>query len=124
MKSIVLLRLVLLLILAGVGILIARGFEWSALAQSPSRTYTMDQKNTAFGPQRLVIPRGATVTFENHDVSEHNVTLSRPQGDKTLNKDLGTFPPGQKVSYTFEQSGVVRVHCKIHPEMTATITVR
>jgi plastocyanin len=43
---------------------------------------------------------------------------------KPRNVDLGTFPPGHKTSYSFEQPGTVRVHCKIHPEMTATIVVR
>ncbi len=124
MKRIVLLRLALLVGIGIVGILMLRDSQSSALAQAGSRTYTIDQKNNAFVPQRLVIPRGATVIFVNDDAAEHNVTLAIPEHDRTLSKDLGTFPPGQKVSYTFEQPGIVRVHCNIHPEMTATITVR
>jgi plastocyanin len=124
MTRIVLLRLALLAGIEIVGILMLRDSQSSALAQAGSKTYTIDQKNNTFVPQRLFIPRGATVIFVNDDAAEHNVTLAIPKDDQTLTKNLGTFPPGQKVSYTFEQTGLVRVHCNIHPEMTATITVR
>ena len=94
------------------------------LTRVQAKTYTMDQKNNQFVPQKLVVPREATVVFKNDDADEHNVTLAIPENDKTLNKNLGTFPPGEKTSYTFETPGVVRVHCNLHPEMTATIVVR
>ncbi len=84
----------------------------------------MDQKNNKFVPQKLVVPRGANVVFKNDDADEHNITLGIPENGKTLNKNLGTFPPGEKTSYTFETPGVVRVHCNLHPEMTGTIVVR
>ena len=124
MKTIVLLRLALLFSITVTGILIARGSQRSALAQTHTRKYRMDQRNTRFVPQRLVIPRGATVTFENHDVSEHNVTLDLPEGNQTLHKDMGTFPPGRRFPTPSTRPGEIRVHGKIHPEMTATIMVR
>lgn len=123
MKKIVFMRLAALVGVAVVGVLLTCGSQLAG-AQERSRTYKVDQKNTAFVPQHLVVRRGATVTFENHDSTEHNVTLAMPEAGKTVNRDLGTFPPGQKVSYTLEQPGIVRVHCNIHPEMTATIVVR
>jgi len=125
MKIVLRARVGLLVIIAvAAATLLRRGPDSVVFAQGRSKNYVIDQESTAFHPQRLVVPRGATVVFENHDVTEHNVTLALPEGGKTVNVDLGTFPPGQKVSYTFEHSGTVRVHCSIHPEMTATIVVR
>jgi plastocyanin len=127
MKVIVCARIALLVgvaLVVAVGLVFKRQGHLIALAQGHMKAYVMDQKKTAFMPQQLSIPRGATVTFQNDDVTEHNVTLAIPQDDGILDEDIGTFPPGQKVSYTFKHPGTVRVHCKIHPEMKAIIMVR
>ena len=74
--------------------------------------------NFSFGPGTLVIPVGATVTWTNHDMTDHTVTA-----------DIGLFASGSLASgaafsHTFRTAGSFPYHCSIHPYMTGTITVR
>jgi len=87
------------------------------------RHFAMDQKGMQFQPHELVVPLGSTVTFENDDVTAHNVMWPSIGGDKKLGHNLGTFPPSHSVSFTFDHPGVVPVLCNIHPEMAAYIVV-
>jgi plastocyanin len=81
--------------------------------------FTLAQKHKTFQPQVLAVPTGSTVTFPNHDPIFHNVfSLSGPQPF-----DLGLYRGGQSRTRTFQQPGVYRVFCNIHPEMTALVLV-
>jgi plastocyanin len=77
------------------------------------------QKNRAFIPDLLVIPRGTTVEFPNGDPFHHNVFSK----SRAAQFDLDRYPQGQSKSYTFEQVGLVQLFCNIHPEMRAVIVV-
>jgi len=91
----------------------------------PARHAVMDQKDLLFQPHILVVQTGATVDFVNSDRVDHNVYWpSVLQGTKKLpGKNLGTWPQGEKRSFTFDQPGVVPVLCNVHPEMTGYILV-
>lgn len=79
----------------------------------------LTQKHKTFHPQVLAVPAGALVTFPNQDPIFHNVfSLSGPQPF-----DLGLYRAGQSRALTFQQPGVYRVFCNIHPEMTALLLV-
>lgn len=74
----------------------------------------------AFGPARLTVPRGTTVTWINQDSDAHTVTAT---GEKPLFKS----PPldtGDRYAFTFEKAGSYRYFCSIHPSMTGTIVVQ
>lgn len=81
--------------------------------------FSLTQKHKTFQPQVLAVPTGSTVAFPNHDPIFHNVfSLSGPQPF-----DLGLYRAGQARVRTFNQPGVYRVFCNIHPEMTALVLV-
>lgn len=72
-----------------------------------------------FTPAVLPLVRGTTVDFYNDDDIFHNVfSLSVP---KVF--DLGIYPVGTSKLVTFHDTGVVKLHCNIHPQMTSTILV-
>jgi plastocyanin len=77
------------------------------------------QKDTAFQPTLLIVPRGATVAFPNEDPFFHNVFSY----SKAKRFDLGRYPRGESKSVTFEEAGVVRVFCEVHKWMRAVVLV-
>ena len=88
-------------------------------AGMPPRHATILQKNEAFEPRVLAIPRGSTVDFPNGDPFFHNVfSLSRH-----ANFDLGRYPRNESRSRRFDTPGLVKVFCHIHSHMTASIMV-
>lgn len=79
----------------------------------------MRQENETFVPHVVAITRGSTVTFPNADPIFHNVfSLSRG-----ATFDLGRYPRGQTRSEKFAKPGLVKVYCRIHSQMSATILV-
>ncbi|MGE5175825.1 MAG: carboxypeptidase regulatory-like domain-containing protein [Hyphomicrobiales bacterium] len=83
------------------------------------KTAVLDQRGMRFVPHVLLITRGDTVRFLNHDDVPHNVfSLDHER------YNLGTFTRGQTRSRVFSESlGVYTQYCSIHPGMTAYIFV-
>jgi len=77
----------------------------------------MDQRNLQFLPQVLAVRVGTTVKFPNGDRVFHNV-FSFKDGKKF---DLGIYPVGAVKHVRFDQPGVSRLFCNIHPKMAAYI---
>lgn len=73
--------------------------------------------NFAFSPRALSVRVGTRVTFTNRDMTTHTVTA-----DGGL-FNSGNLPSGQSVSFTFTGRGSFAYHCRIHPNMTGTISV-
>ncbi len=94
----------------------------------PGRTFTapakhaeIDQKDLVFHPHVLPVLAGTTVDFLNSDDVLHNV-FSPDKCAESFN--LGTWPKGQKRSYTFKQPDCQAVIlCNVHPEMSAYVVV-
>jgi plastocyanin len=85
----------------------------------PLTTSEMRQEHETFVPHVLAITRGSTVTFPNADPIFHNVfSLSR-----IATFDLGRYPEGHSRAETFSQAGLVKLYCRIHSQMSATILV-
>lgn len=82
-------------------------------------TVEMATEGKQFVPRLLVVPRGSTVVFPNHDPFNHNVFSLSP-GAKF---DLGLFGRGENHSVDFASSGVVRVYCNVHAQMRGLILV-
>jgi plastocyanin len=77
----------------------------------------LDQRNLTFYPHVLAVRTGTTVEFPNSDRVFHNVFSFR-DGKRF---DLGMYPVGTMRPVTFEQSGLSRLFCNIHPNMAAYV---
>jgi len=81
-------------------------------------TITMQGKK--FKPHVVVVPLGATVDFPNEDPIFHNAFSVSGQNSF----DLELYKRPKSGVNTFQNPGVVRVYCNIHPQMSAVILVR
>ncbi len=86
----------------------------------PRGRATVEQRNKAFVPNFIVVPRGTDVEFPNWDHFDHNV-FSISKAAPAF--DLDRYPYGQSKTRTFDKVGVVQTFCNIHPEMRAMIVV-
>jgi plastocyanin len=84
---------------------------------TPSRKVVVDQRNLSFFPHVLAVRVGTTVEFPNNDKVFHNV-FSWRDGKKF---DLGMYPKGAVKRIVFDQPGLARLFCNIHPNMAAYI---
>jgi plastocyanin len=77
------------------------------------------QEHETFLPRVVAITRGSTVDFPNGDPFFHDVfSLS-----SAASFDLGHYAPGKSRAQTFPKAGLVKVYCKIHSQMSASILV-
>ena len=90
---------------------------------APKDHPVMDQKGLMFSPHVMVVQQGTTVEFLNSDTVQHNVFWTAIGGDKKLGHNLGTWPKGEKRSFTFDKPGAVPVLCNVHPEMAGYVIV-
>ena len=91
--------------------------------EAPAKHVTMDQKHMEFDPHVMVVFKGTTVDFLNSDATMHNVFWPDIGGDKKLKCNLGTWPQGQKKSFTFNDVGAASLLCNVHPEMSGYVVV-
>lgn len=91
----------------------------AATSSLRSDGWVMQQKNLAFNPFVLVIPRGASVSFPNFDQTRHHVYSFSPAGPF----ELKLYGSGEARSVRFTKIGTVAVGCNIHDQMTAFIRV-
>ncbi|MSS72969.1 MAG: hypothetical protein EXS64_15970 [Candidatus Latescibacteria bacterium] len=91
-----------------------------SLRYSPPAAHPrVTQRAKTFIPPVLPVLVGTTVDFPNEDTIYHNVfSYAKP---KRL--ELGRYPPGSSRSVTFDKSGVVKLFCEIHENMSAYILV-
>jgi len=81
---------------------------------------TVTMKSKAFVPRVTVVSVGGKVEFPNQDSIFHNVFSV--SGENRFDLELYKKPKsGFKV---FEQPGVVRIYCNIHPQMSGFVLVR
>lgn len=94
----------------------------SALGGQPGATAseahaTVRISDFKFKPFELTVPRGAEVTFANHDSTKHEPA-------KAGSFDTGPIAPGRSESVRFARPGTYRYVCTIHPSMHGKIVVR
>ncbi len=92
-----------------------------AVYPPPTAHAVMDQRGLVFIPHVMAVQQGTTVDFLNSDHDRHNVYFLYDETGDTL--DIGTWGPGQAVSHTFKESGLVIALCQLHLEMAAHILV-
>ena len=90
---------------------------------APTTHPVMDQKGLMFSPHIMAVQQGTTIDFQNSDTVQHNVFWTAIGTDKKAGKNLGTWPKGEKRSFTFDKPGIVPLLCNVHPEMAAYIVV-
>jgi plastocyanin len=80
-------------------------------------TVAVTIKGFAFNPNAISAKVGEVVGFVNNDTTAHTATLD-DGSCSTENIDAGA-----SMSLSFSAAGTYPFHCKIHPNMTGTITV-
>src|SRR5580704_18838561 len=90
---------------------------------APKEHPVMDQKGLMFAPHIMLVLQGTTVEFLNSDTVQHNVFWTAIGSDKKLGHNLGTWPKGEKRSFTFDKPGVVPLLCNAHPDMAGYLIV-
>lgn len=83
------------------------------------RSYTINQKNKRFTPHVLAVPIGSELNLPNGDPIFHNA-FSTFSGQPF---DTGLYPPGSTQKVVLRRSGVVRIFCNIHSNMSAVVVV-
>lgn len=133
LASLVLLSVMAVLVFAAIGLAQSSVDQGSSnqysLGQPPSSVSSLQPdpvQNTlminihdhTFDPAQLNVPPKTTVTWTNNDMMPHTVT-----SDDGKLFDSGALQPGQSYSVWFDGSGTVTYHCKIHPDMKASLIV-
>lgn len=90
-----------------------------SLLPLPRERARLIQKDQAFVPRVIAVPRGELVDFPNMDPIFHNVFSVSP----AKRFDLGKYPRPQSRTVRFEKPGIVNVFCDIHSDMAAYIVV-
>ena len=85
----------------------------------PQTNKVISTKNKEFTPNILAITVGSEVSFPNMDRILHNVFSVSPESTF----DLGLYSAGTSKTVTFEEAGVIYVHCNVHHSMQADILV-
>ncbi len=90
----------------------------AAAAARPS-TAEMKSASKRFQPRVIVVSKNGTVEFPNADPIYHNV-FSVSGANRF---DLGLYRSGATRPRTFEETGLVRIYCNIHPQMVGFVLV-
>jgi plastocyanin len=84
------------------------------------RSAQIDQRDLQFVPRVIAVSPGSTVSFPNSDPVMHNVFHPSLRAGGF---DLGTYPQGERRSFTFDDEGAYVIFCHVHPEMVAYVVV-
>ena len=79
---------------------------------------TAGMEGFAFQPADVTAAVGETITWTNADSAPHTVTLD----DDSCSTD--NIAQGASAGLVFDAAGTYPYHCKIHPNMTGTITIQ
>ena len=95
-----------------------RGTAPDAPAEAKAGPGIVSISSFLFGPERLIVAPGTTVTWTNTDRSPHQVSVK----DRPLRS--GIILRGQSESLTFNEPGTYDYACGLHPSMKGTIEVK
>jgi plastocyanin len=84
---------------------VAGAVGWSAVAAHADSSVSI--AGFAFSPHTTTITAGETVTWTNHDGTDHTVTADNGAFDSTL-------ADGQSFSFTFANPGTYAYYCRFH----------
>jgi plastocyanin len=87
-------------------------------ARRPSGPGTVAIAEFLFGPEKITVKQGETITWTNVDDSPHQVTV---QGETTLRTPV--VLKGQSTALKFDYAGTYGYICGLHPSMKGQIEV-
>jgi plastocyanin len=87
-------------------------------AQQTGGAVEVNIDNFSFGPERITVPAGTTVTWTNRDDIPHTVVSD----DKLFKSRV--LDTDEKFSYTFSRPGTYAYFCSVHPKMTGKVVVQ
>ena len=102
---------------------VGQAVVWLTGDQAPAgtpATVEIATEDKQFVPRLIVVPRGSTVAFPNHDPFNHNVFSVSPEGPF----DLGLYGRGTAKSVRFDRAGVIEVYCNVHASMRGLVVVQ
>ena len=85
-------------------------------AMAAPRTHVVEMAKMKFGAMPAGVRIGDTIVWVNKDIVRHTATAQ----DGSFNADL---MPGARGRTLIRKAGVIRVLCKFHPGMRATLRV-
>jgi plastocyanin len=97
----------------------------AAASPSPAAGVTVKMVETAFEPDRITIPAGTPVTWDNTSLSTHTVTAEGGAFDSGSDP-AEWLQSGQKFSFTFTAPGTFNYYCLPHQQlgMVGTVVVQ
>ena len=107
------LRLGTLGLVGGVGLALS-----SVAGARKQQTRTVVIKNFRFQPAHITIKPGTKVIWINNDSTQHTATANNGAFNS------GLLRKGQSYSHTFGRAGKKPYHCRPHPFMRGSITVK
>jgi plastocyanin len=121
MRRIILLMTVAALVVVGtllaVSVAGAQKHPTAKAQKHPTKTVLI--QNFSFKPAHITIKRGTKVRWINMDFDVHTATANNGKSF-----DSGLLFPRQRYTHTFKRAGKQRYHCKIHPDMKASVVVK
>ena len=93
----------------------AGGGGCSASSEAPA--VTVNIQNFAFAPPEVTAAVGETIGWTNGDSTAHTATTDDG------GCDTGNIAQNATAGLVFDAAGTYAYHCKIHPNMTGTITI-
>jgi plastocyanin len=82
---------------------------------------SVSQRNRAFSPREVTVPRGGSIVFVNDDGDLLHHVHSLSTG---ATFDIGEQAAGTSVPVRFANAGMFEVRCGIHPRMLLRVTVQ
>jgi hypothetical protein len=95
------------------------GPRWFWQPREQPRLRRIVQRNHAFTPHALAVVAGSQVEFLNLDRVYHNAFSV----SSARRFDFGKYAPGRADTVLFERTGVINLHCDIHPEELGFVVV-
>jgi len=121
MKRVILLMTVAALVVVGTlfVVSVAGAHKHPTARAHKHPTTTVLIKNFSFKPANITIKRGTKVIWINKDSVQHTATANNGRSF-----DSGLLSKGQRYSHTFKRTGKKAYHCKPHPFMKGSVTVK
>jgi plastocyanin len=91
----------------------------SAVWANKRPTKTVLIQGFRFKPANITIKRGTRVRWINKDSAHHTATANKKGAFNS-----GLLRKGQKYTHTFKSAGKKEYHCKPHPFMRGSVTVK
>ena len=98
--------------------LFAIGGEMKEAATTASKKNTIEIKDFAFNPQKIIVKSGEKITWINRDEEPHTVVSVGKKFQKSSGLDTD-----QEFSIIAGAPGTYEYFCSVHPKMTGTIVV-